>query len=203
MNPKLGAGARLADPTRYRAALISLITAVILIAGLAMAGTAIAILAFTAGHDGADPPHAASVGERITTSYGSFTVQHVEDIGGLTSNDLAGVTHGIQNLVLSDSAQVEVAVLFANESGSTVAVSPSQFRLVVEGTAAPVEPTGSTIRPLLLQPGASLEASLTFVVKQTGARLSVTYADPGGAVITVPAGVLGQAPPDSGNEHTH
>ena len=176
---------------------------VAVVAALALTGAWLAITAFTAGHDDAGLPHATSVGERITTSYGSFTVVHVENIGGLTSNDLAGVTHGIQNLVLSDSAQVETSVLFANESGNAVQVSPSQFRLVVEGTASPIEPTGSTIRPLLLQPGASLEASLTFVVKQTGARLSVTYADPGGAVSTVPAGVLGQAPPDTGNGHTH
>lgn len=181
----------------------AVVALVAVIAALALSGAWLAIAAFTAGHDDAGPPHADFVGERITTSYGSFTVQHVEDIGGLTSNDLAGVTHGIQNLVLSDSAQVEVSVLFANEGGNSVQVSPSQFRLVVDGTADPVEPTGSTIRPLLLQPGASLEASLTFVVKQTGARLSVTYTDPGGALITVPAGQLGQAPPDTGNGHSH
>ena len=181
----------------------AVVALVAVVAALALGGAWLAITAFTTGHDDAGQPHADFVGERITTSYGSFTVQHVEDIGGLTSNDLAGVTHGIQNLVLSDSAQVETAVLFTNESGDSVQVSPSQFRLVVDGTADPVEPTGSTIRPLLLQPGASLEASMTFVVKQTGARLSVTYADPGGALITVPAGVLGQAPPDTGNGHSH
>jgi hypothetical protein len=181
----------------------ALVALVAVVAALALGGAWLAITAFTTGHDDAGQPHPDFVGERITTSYGSFTVQHVEDIGGLTSNDLAGVTHGIQNLVLSDSAQVETAVLFTNESGDSVQVSPSQFRLVVDGAADPVEPTGSTIRPLLLQPGASLEASMTFVVKQTGARLSVTYADPGGALITVPAGVLGQAPPDTGNGHSH
>jgi hypothetical protein len=181
-------------------AVVALVAAV---AALALAGAWVAITAFTAGHDDAGLPPAAFVGQRIATSYGSVTVEHVEDIGGLTSEDLGGVTHGIQNLVLSDSAQVEVSVLFANESGSSVQVSPAQFRLIVEGTAAPVEPTGSTIRPLQLQSGASLEAGITFVVPQTGAQLSVAYTDPAGNLITVPAGKLGQAPPDTGGGHTH
>ena len=176
---------------------------VAVVVALALTGAWFAITAFTAGHDDAGLSPATFVGERITTSYGSITVEHVEDIGGLTPGDLGGVTHGIQNLVLSDSAQVEVSVLFANETGSSVEVTPAQFRLVVEGKADPVEPTGSTIRPLQLAPGASLEAGLTFVVKQTGARLSVTYADPGGVLITVPAGQLGQAPPDVGTGHSH
>ena len=179
----------------------AVVALVAVVAALALGGAWLAITAFTAGHDDAGLPPATFVGERITTSYGSITVVHIEDIGGLTPGDLAGVTHGIQNLVLSDSAQVEVSVLFANESGSAVQVSPAQFRLAVEGTANPVEPTGSTIRPLLLQPGASLEAGMTFVVPQTGAQMSVTYADPAGPSISVPAGKLGQAPPDTGGGH--
>ena len=181
----------------------AVVALVAVVAALALAGAWLAITAFTAGHGDAGLPLSTFVGERIATSYGSMTVEHVEDIGGLTPDDLGGVTHGIQNLVLSDSAQVEVSVLFANESGTPVQVSPAQFRLVVEGTATPVEPTGSTIRPLLLQAGASLEASMTFVVPQTGAQLSVTYADPGGAQVSVPAGKLGQAPPDAGGGHAH
>ena len=181
----------------------AVVTLVVVVAALALGGAWVAITAFTGGHADAGLPSAAFVGERIGTSYGSITVEHVEDIGGLTPGDLAGVTHGIQNLVLSDSAQVEISVLIANESGGSVPVSPAQFRLIVQGAADPVEPTGSTIRPLLLQPGASLEAGMTFVVKQTGAQLSVAYTDPSGRLITVPAGKLGQAPPDSSGGHTH
>ena len=58
-------------------------------AALALAGVWLAITAFTVGHDDAGHASAPCVGERITTSYGSFTVEHVEDIGGLTADDLA------------------------------------------------------------------------------------------------------------------
>ena len=196
----------LAIPARStgRTRTASLVVLVALVAGLAMAGTAIAILTLAGGHEDGGLPEASAIGHPITTSYGSMTVQHAETLGGLTSQDLGGVTHGIQNLVLSDKAQVEVSVLFANTGGAAVPIDPSQFFLLVEGSADPVAATGSTVRPVQLQSGASLEASLTFVVPQSGARMTVGYTDPGGAAaISVPIGVLGQAPavPDDGHPH--
>jgi hypothetical protein len=194
----------LAVPARSTGRTAPLVAFVALVAGLALAGTMIAIVTLTAGHEDASLPGTSVIGHPITTSYGTMTVQGAQTIGGLTSGDLGGVTHGIQNLVLSDKAQVEVSVLFANTSGASVLVSPSQFRMVVEGAAKPVEPTGSTIRPLELAPGASVEASLTFVVPQSGARMTVGYADPGSAAaITVPVGILGQAPAATDDGHAH
>jgi hypothetical protein len=194
----------LAVPARSTGRTLPLVAFVALVAGLALAGTLIAILTLTAGHEDGGLPGTSVVGHPITTSYGTMTVESAETIGGLTSQDLGGVTHGIQNLVLSDKAQVEVAVLFANAGDAPVRVDPSQFRLVVEGTADPVEPTGSTIRSLQLAPGARLEASLTFVVPQSGARMTVDYVDPGNAAaITVPIGILGQAPASPDNGHAH
>jgi hypothetical protein len=166
------------------------------VAALALVGGALAVAAFTAADDRAGEPHAAAVGEPIATSYGSITVVQVGTIGGLAAQDLGGMTHGIQSLVGPDEAQVSVAILLVNRSDRPVRVEPGQFRLTVEGSTDPVVPTGSTIRPLVLRPGASVEASLAFVVPQTGARVSVAYADPGGPSVTVPAGQLGEAPAD-------
>jgi hypothetical protein len=47
-----------------------------------------------------------AVGDQVQTSLGFLTVGQVEDLNGLTSQDLNGVTHGIQNLVLEDEAQM-------------------------------------------------------------------------------------------------
>ena len=80
------------NPGRARTA--SLVGLVALVAGLAMAGTAIAILTLAGGHEGG-LPEAAAIGHPITTSYGTMTVQHAETLGGLTSEALGGVTHGI------------------------------------------------------------------------------------------------------------
>jgi len=184
---------------RYPVELITLV----IVAALAMVGTLIAIDTFTAAHDEALSPHAASVGEPIATSYGSITIQHVTTIGGLTSQELGGMTHGISNLVLSDGAQVEVLVLLANQSDRTVRVTPSQFSLSVEGATELAAPSQSSIKPVTLKAGASVEATLTFVVPQSGARMSVVYRDPGGAGIIVPAGQLDTAPTVADDGHSH
>jgi hypothetical protein len=193
--------ASLVLPARSRP--VPLIAYTAIVAVLAVTGGALAIGAFTAA--GSDAGHAAhlAIGEPIATSYGAVTFEHVTVLGGLTSQDLGGVTHGIQNLVLSDQAQVEVSVLVVNRGDQGVRVNPGAFTLLVEGSPDPVELSGSTIRPLTLQPGASVEATLTYVVPQGGARISVAYADPDGEQFLVPAGTLDQAPavPDGG--HTH
>jgi len=196
--------ATLAAPTRAGGRPIALVGLVSLIAILALAGVAIAIWTFTASDPGGGHAHPAEIGQAIPTSFGAVTVQRAQTLAGLTSGDLGGVTHGIQNLVLSDKAQVEVAFLLGNTSRAPVRVDPSQFRLIVEGATDPVAASGSTVQPLWLRPGASVEASVTFVVPQTGALMSVAYRDPGAdAAITVPIGILGQAPAPVDSGHSH
>lgn len=180
----------------------SLLAAVALVGALALAGGALGIAALTASDDGADRSTSA-VGEPIATSYGSITVEHVATLGGLTSQELGGMTHGIQNLVLSDKAQVEVSVLIVNRGDERIHVEPSQFSLTIDGSTDPDALIGSTIRPLALEAGTGVEATLTFVVPHAAARLSVGYSDPGGALITIPVGELDQGPATQEDGHTH
>jgi hypothetical protein len=180
------------------------VVAVVAVALLAVVGGWLAILAL-AGSDGhAQAPRAAAIGDQIATSFGSLTIQRSDTLAGLTSQDLGGVTHGINDLVLSDSAQVEVSFLLVSTSSAEARVEPGQFRLVVSGTTDPLAPTGSTMRPLTLAPGARVAASVTFVVPRSGAQMSVRYTDPGsGAEISVPVGSLDHAPPAVGDPHAH
>jgi hypothetical protein len=169
---------------------------------VAIAGGLLAIGVLTAGAGDADHEHAHELGEAIDTSFGSVTFEHVATIGGLTPEALGGVTHGIQNLVLTGKAQVEVAVLVVNQGDHAIPVVPDQFSLTVDGGTGPSAMTGSTIQPLRLQPGGSVEATFTYVVPQSGAAISVAYADPGGEVVSLPAGSLDLvAAPSDG--HTH
>jgi hypothetical protein len=196
--------AALAAPPRAAGRPFALVGLVGLVAALALAGALIAVLAFTAHDEDGGHAHPAELGLAIPTSFGAVTVEHATTLGGLTAGDLAGVTHGIQNLVLSDKAQVEVSFLLGNTGDAPVRVDPSQFQLLVEGSSKPVDVTGSTVHPLWLRPGASVEASVTFVVPQTGAQMSVAYQDPGAAAaITVPIGSLGEAPAPVDSEHSH
>jgi hypothetical protein len=168
---------------------------------IAVAGGALAVAAFTGGHDDADHEHGAAIGEAIPTSYGSITFEHVATIGGLTPEELGGVTHGIQNLVLTGQAQVEVAVLVTNTSDHRINVVPDQFNLAVDGVQGPVPMAGSTITPMRLAPGGSVEATLTFVVPQSGAPMTVSYADPGGGTVSLPAGQLDLVSPAPDHAH--
>lgn len=194
-----GMKSRLGTPGSF----VAIGTAVV-IALLAAVGGWLAILAL-AGSDGhVQAPRAAAIGDHIPTSFGSLTVEGSEVLPGLTAEDLGGVTHGVKDLVLSDSAQVQVSVLLVSTSGVEANVDPAQFRLVEVGTQDPLAPTGATMRPVTLEPGAQLEASVIFVVPRTGAQMSLRYTDPGsGAEISVPIGSLDQAPPDAANPHTH
>ena len=196
--------AALAAPPRAAGRPFALVGLVGLVAALALAGALIAIVTFTAGDADGGHVDAPEIGHAIPTSFGAVTVQRAQTLAGLTSGDLGGVTHGIQNLVLSDKAQVEVAFLLGNTSGAPVRVDPSQFRLIVQGATDPVAVSGSTVQPLWLRPGASVEASVTFVVPQSGAQMTVAYQDPGAAAaITVPIGILGQAPATVDDGHAH
>ena len=171
-----------------------------LVLAAGVAGGAIAMAAFTGGQD-PDHEHGAAIGEPIDTSFGSVTFERVATIGGLTPQELGGVTHGIQGLVLTGQAQVEVSVYVANRGDHRIAVVPDQFTLTVAGSADPVPMVGATIKPLRLEPGATVEATLTYVVPQSGAAMSVAYADPGGGVIAVEAGQLDLVSPDPGHAH--
>lgn len=161
------------------------------------------VLAATAFREAATaPPHLEAVGEEVPTSFGSLTVERVATLDGLTSEQLGGVTHGISNLVLEGSAQVEVSVLVVNGSDAPVDVVPDQFSLTVEGAEAPVPMSGSTIHPLRLGAGGAVEATLTFVVPTSGAAMTVHYAGPDGSAIEVDAGVLDQVAPPA-DQHPH
>ncbi len=143
--------ASLVLPARGQSAALAVFIAAV--TALALAGGVLAIQAFASGDEDAHHEGAATIGEPIKTSFGSITIARVEALGGLTSQELGGMTHGIQNVVLSDGAQVEVSILLANRSDRTVPVTPSQFYLTVEGAAEPAGPSVSSIKPLALKAG--------------------------------------------------
>jgi hypothetical protein len=184
---------RRTSPGGVRSAPVALVALVVVVAALALHGVELAAGVLRAGPAAAPAP---ALGEPLSTSFGSLTVEHAQTIDGLTSGDMwNGMTHGIQSLVQPDEAQVAVAVYLANASGRAVPVDPGQFRLIVDGRSDPVAPTGTTVLPLSLMPGSGVRGTLVFVVPLGAARTSVTYLDPAGPPITVAVGVLGEAPP--------
>ena len=99
---------RAAGTTGRRSAPVALVALVFIVATLSLYGAELAAGAFRAG----DAPAAPAIGTATHTSFGTVTVEHAQTIDGLTSRDMwNGMTHGIQDLVATDAAQVAVAVV--------------------------------------------------------------------------------------------
>ncbi len=178
-------------------ALLPLIVFLALVTTLAAEGFLQAARMFTgeAGEQTETNSGPFAVGQTIPTSFGAVAIEGVENLTGLTSQDLGGVTHGVQNLVLADQAQIQVSILLTNQLDSAVYYSPSQFRLLAQQSPDPLLPFGSTVRPGMLGPHASLVATLSFVAPRNGDKLRIRFDDPaGGAPIFVDAGRVDQAP---------
>jgi hypothetical protein len=146
--------------------------------------------------------------QTIQTSFGWLTVGQVDKMGGLTSEDLAGMTHGIQNLVLSDKVQIQVTLQLANRSDQPIAYSPEQFGLTDGDNAEGFGPDNGTMLTGVLPAHATLDAVLDFVTPRTNQPLSLVYHDPVSAqrtLITIgPADLnAGSTPIVVPEEHPH
>lgn len=120
-----------------------------------------------------------AINQPAPTSFGSLVVSTADDLIGLTSQDLSGVTHGIQNLVLADKTQIQLTIALVNRTGELVRISPGQFHLAGTLNPAPVEIEGATFHDGQLQPHSSIEATISFVVPRDGASYTLLYRDPG------------------------
>jgi len=103
------------------------------------------------------------VGISHPTSFGVVAVTNVEAISGVSARAVSGVTHGVQSLVRQGKMQVEVSVELSNMLNRVVAYSPAQFRLHVGRRV--LVPHSSTAYPGVLQPGAAINATLSFIGK--------------------------------------
>src|SRR6478672_8036885 len=127
-----------------------------------------------------------AVGDAVPTSFGAIAVEHLERLKGLTAKDLAGVTHGIQDLLGPDKIQVQTSVTLTNLSAGVQPYSPAEFALVETKGAKP-PPAGKRGRPPFsasvhdgtLQPDASISARITFTSRRNGDHLWMRYTDPG------------------------
>jgi hypothetical protein len=136
-------------------------------------------------HAGATGAHhhgstSALAGRVARTAFGDVAVEDVQELKGLTRRQLAGVNHGIQNLVGPDKAQVQLTVALHNGRGGTVDYSTDQFRMYAGNSRRAIQPLSSTIGAGTLQPDASIEGVMGFVVPRNGARISLAFDDRAG-----------------------
>jgi len=114
----------------------------------------------------------------VRTSFGVVTVESVDKSTGLTSQQLAGVNHGIQNLVSPDQVQVEVLVSITNQLDVPAAYSPGQFVLIADNSDKPISVTSASFYNGVLQPHAQIEGKLSFTVSLGAGKMLLRYTDP-------------------------
>src|SRR5690348_3087154 len=114
----------------------------------------------------------------VRTSFGVVTIESVDKSTGLTSQQLAGVNHGIQNLVSPDQVQLEVLISITNELDVPAAYSPDQFVLIADNSDTPIQATSATFHEGTIQAHAQIEGKLSFVVSLGARQLLLRYTDP-------------------------
>ena len=125
----------------------------------------------------------AAIAQDVPTSFGVVAVESMTKNAGPTAKALAGMTHGVGNLVPPNKLQVDVTVTLTNLKSKLVRYSPAQFRLHATRGDKPARGSRSfrlsraSVAPGTLQPQASIDATLTYVVPRDGSKLWMTFDD--------------------------
>jgi hypothetical protein len=143
------------------------------------------------------------IGQDIPVSFGALGVESVQRINGLTAKQLSSSTHGIAHLIKPGEVRVQTSITLTNLLDKPVAYSPSQFRLIA-GKSKPRAPFSSSISPGTLQPSASIDAIVSFVVPANGDKLRMAFYDRGRkAPVLIDLGRVGKTTPDSAFDRFH
>jgi hypothetical protein len=123
------------------------------------------------------------IGQSVRTSFGAMTVAEATVDNGLSSEDLGGMNHGVQNLVSSGYAEINVVVTLNNTSHHPVVVQAPQFRLLTgrgdHPTGKPIPASVTTLAAGLLPERSVVDARVTFVTATNGSQLWLEYTAPG------------------------
>jgi Domain of unknown function (DUF4352) len=190
--------------TRHRPSAWSVF--VVAVALLASVGGVLAVQLVRSGTGSS----AAQVEGSVSTSFGSLEVHQSEVLNGLSSAALGGMSHGVQNLVGDDKAEVAVTVTLVNDKVAHLRYAASQFRLRtgnVRPGGARVSALGTSLSSGTLDRGGSIEGTVNFVTPLNGKQLWLEYTDHGKAVavrlqaIALPAVGNPDGPNGAGHQH--
>ena len=108
----------------------------------------------------------------LTAGGVSYSVTHVEQVTGLSDEDLSGMGHGIQGLVSQDKALIRVSMVVRSGSASR-RYDPSVLTIVDAAGGAQIAPAGGSLSQGGLGAHAQVEGSLAFIVARNGHHFSL------------------------------
>lgn len=199
--PTTAAAAATARPVPGRAQVLPVLALLATVGLLAAAGLVVAggTLSGPAEHveatfpaTGEQPSGPFEVGQDVPTSFGAMSIGHAERIDGLTSRDLAGMTHGINGLVKEKMSRVQAAVTFTNLLDRPVRFAPERMTLRTSQGGDPIKITSSSVPSGVLEPDASIDLRADFTVPQKAQRFWIDFDDPTRGKLTVGLGRLKQ-----------
>ena len=177
------------------------------VALLAVFGAALGVNVITTPDDPAHQPPAWTVGDEVPTSFGAVAITDVSQLAGLSADDLAGVTHGVGDLVPPDKEQVELSVVVSNTSSRAVSYSfQDEFKMVTSTGGDVSQLPGASSPTGKISGNSSLTTQLRFMAPRDGGALILEFREPGarhasrilvGATDQAPEGVL------DGYSHDH
>ena len=177
------------------------------VALLAVFGAVVGVNVITTPDDPAHQPPAWTVGDQVPTSFGVIAITDVSQLSGLSANDLAGVTHGVGDLVPPDKEQVELSMILSNTSNRAVSYSfQDEFKMLTSTGAEVSQLPGASSPTGKLSGNSSITTQLRFMAPRDGGALILEFREPGarhasrilvGATDQAPEGVL------DGYTHNH
>ncbi len=127
------------------------------------------------------PAFEVGIAHPASTSFGTVAVEYAQFLGGPTLNALTGAAHNVGALVPPNKMQVEATVTITNSSKSTVAYSPTQFALLVGGSAKPIIAKRASVGEGTLQPDAGIDVRLTFETGLSKKNMTLRYVERDGS----------------------
>jgi hypothetical protein len=144
-----------------------------------------------------------AIGEAAPVSFGALQVTAARVVPGLTSQQLAGVTHGISGLIDARSSQLQVSIAMTNSKYVDAHWTAADFRLEAARSGREFAPVGGTQESGTMAPGSSLDVALNFVVPRNGDHFTLRVRD-GNGFVRVHLIQVGKAPPGTkGFNHAH
>jgi hypothetical protein len=175
------------------------------VALLAIVGAVLGVNVITTPDDPAHQPPAWTVGDEVPTSFGVIAVTDVSQLAGLSANDLAGVTHGVGDLVPPDKEQVELSMILSNTSNRAVSYSfQDEFKMVTSSGADVSQLPGASSPTGKLSGNSSITTQLRFTAPRDGGALILEFREPGARHASrILVGATDQAPEGALDGYTH
>ena len=175
------------------------------VALLAVFGAVVGVNVITTPDDPAHQPPAWTVGDQVPTSFGVIAITDVSQLSGLSANDLAGVTHGVGDLVPPDKEQVELSMILSNTSNRAVSYSfQDEFKMLTSTGAEVSQLPGASSPTGKLSGNSSITTQLRFMAPRDGGALILEFREPGARHASrILVGATDQAPDGVLDGYTH